>query len=214
MATKLGLYNNALLSLGERPLADLTEATESRRVLDAVYDDVLLECLEHADWKFATETVKLDADTGVSPGFGSMTEVFLKPSDWVRTVKISHDEDFSSADLLYDDEADTYISAATTPIYMKYVSSDTGLGLDLAKYPPNYRRYVELELAARVCRRLTQGREDLEDMIVLRDKAKRHAENRDAMDKSQGRKPPMGDWNRSRLTRFHGDRGKRDRLIG
>lgn len=70
MATKLGLYNGALREMGERRLDTLTERGESRRVLDDVYDDVIEDCLAAGSWNFATETVKLDADTGVAPNFG------------------------------------------------------------------------------------------------------------------------------------------------
>lgn len=47
MASKLTVYNGALLVLGERKLASLSESTPSRRKLDTVWDDDgVKHCLE------------------------------------------------------------------------------------------------------------------------------------------------------------------------
>ncbi len=211
MATQLELYNAALWELGERELSALSDANEGRRVLDGVYSRVLAECLEAGQWNFAIRAVKLEADTGITPDFGPQ-HVFAKPSDFVRMVGCSADENFNSTvnDYLMED---TNIIANVDTLYVRYVSNSVDYGLDLTKWPTSFTRYVELALAQRVCERLTQNaskgeqlRRDLKDAL-------RTAKSHDAMDDAQNRPRPMGSWNRGRSTNAS-ERGSRTRLIG
>jgi hypothetical protein len=212
MATKQQLYTGALYAIGQRKFLT-TESHESRRALDDVYDAVIAECLEAGSWNFAMETVKLAADTGVTPNFG-YTEVFAKPSDWIRTYGISGDEYLRHPLLQYYDDSN-YLSADSTPIYLRYVSNDTGLGLDLTRWPASFTRYVELELASRVCFRLTQDKALTGDVMDMRDKARRRALNKDAMDEPGAKFKPAGSWTSSRYSRSGwGDRGSRNNLTG
>lgn len=212
MATKQGLYTGALTALGNRKVL-ITENVESRRVLDDVYDEVLQECLEESSWNFATETVQLDADTGIEPEFG-YTEVFAKPTDFLKTAAISSDENFDFPLMRYTDEGDT-ISSDVTPIYLKYVSNDTGLGLDLTRWTQRFTRYVELELAARVAFRLTQSEKTEMKVQDMRDRARTRAKNLDSMDEPNPKFKPAGSWTTSRIGRSgFGDRGRRNSLTG
>lgn len=196
MATKLGLYNGAMIAIGHRRLSDTGEAVEAGRELTAVYDQVVNECLSAGSWNFAMETIKVVSDTGVTPSFG-FTEVFAKPSDWLRTMAVSEDEYFTYPLTQYYDDA-SFWSASTSPIYVRYVSNDTGLGFELNRWTPNFTRYVELELAARVCLKLTASA-SLEDQVEKkRDKARRRALNSDVMDEAQPKFAPPGSWAMSR----------------
>jgi hypothetical protein len=210
--TKLGLLNQALIEIGDNTLSDTGDAVESARVLNTVYDQVVRECLSAGSWNFAMETAKVEADTGVTPSFG-YTEVFAKPSDWMRTVGVSLDERFSFPLLHYYDDSNFW-SADSSPIYVRYVSSDTGLGYALAKWPPTFARYVSLELAVRVCPRLTESEPKLERIILQRDDARLKALNHDAMNEPQPKFPPMGTWNAARSAGVRGDRGSRGNLTG
>jgi hypothetical protein len=212
MTTKLDLLNGALLELGHASLSDTGEAVESGRVLNLVYSQVRDECLSSGSWNFATETIQADADTGVTPEFG-YSEVFAKPSDWVRTVAISADENFAQPLTRYYDD-DSFWSAESTPIYVRYVSDDTGLGLDLNRWTPLFTRYVELALAERVCLKLTQSETRKESLEKSVKKAKRTALNQDAMDEPNPRWPPPGNWTMSRGGRSGRDRGSRGSLTG
>jgi len=212
MATKLGLLNGALISIGHTTIADTGEAVESGRVLNTVYSDVVRECLAAGSWNFAMETIKAAADTGVTPNFG-YPKVFAKPADWLRTIGLSGDEYFTYPLLQYYDDANFW-SADFTPIYIRYVSNDTGLGLELNRWPTTFTRFVELELAARVCPRLTESEGKLERIVKDRDKARRRALNHDAMNEPNPKFPPTGGWNRARSSRTAGDRGSRSNLTG
>jgi hypothetical protein len=211
MATRQQLLTGALRALGERR-HDTGDGSKSVRIFNDVYDEVLEECLQEGSWNFAMETVKIDADTGVTPNFG-YTEVFAKPTDWVRTHGISQDE-YLSYPLLhyYDDER--FWSADSTPIYVRYVSNDTGLGNELTRWPASYRRYVELEMACRMAPDLTQSRTIIDAVEKKRDKARTNARNKDAMDEANPKFAPPGGWTRSRTSRSSGDRGSRNSLTG
>lgn len=211
MATKQQIFTGALYELGNRKVLT-SESVEARRALDDVYDEVLAECLESGSWNFAMETVQLDADTGVTPNFG-YTEVFAKPTDWVRTIGISGDEYFAYPLMQYLDDSNFW-SADLTPIYVRYVSDDTGLGLDLTRWPMSFVRYVEMELAFRVCMRLTQDKQLREQLRLDRDKARRKALNKDAMDEPNPKFKPPGSWTESRHGSTRGDRGRRGSLTG
>lgn len=211
--TKLEIWNAALDELGHTILSDTGEPSNAARVLTRMYDKVVEECLAEASWNFATETVKLSADTGVLPEFG-FRYVFAKPSDWVRTFAVSADEYFAYPLLQYYDDQGFW-SADEPEIYVRYVSNDTGLGLDLNRWGAKFRRYVELELAARACMPITQSESKKESVEKSRDRARKEAKNVDAMDESQPRFPPPSPWTQARWGRMgRGDRGRRGSLIG
>jgi hypothetical protein len=213
MAVKLSVWNATLRELGHRPLEDTGEPVEAGRLLTAAWPEVLQEALEAGSWNFATETIRADADTGVMPAFG-FHKVFAKPADWVRTVGVSEDEFFSLPLLHYYDDQ-TFWSADNTPIYVRYVSNDTGMGLELTRWTASFRRFIELELAARIAYKIEQSKVD--DVKKDRDKARRTALNHDAMNENQPKFAPMGSWNSARAGRFGGgrrDRGNRGSLIG
>ena len=210
MATKAGIFNGALLELGNRALVDTGEPVEAGRDLNRHYSRVVNDCLAAGSWNFAMETIKAVADTGVTPNFG-FTEVFAKPSDWVRTFGVSQDERLSIPLLQYYDDANFW-SADISPIYVRYVSNDTGLGFELTRWPAAFTRYVEMELALRVAPKV--ARSEAERVEGLRDKAKRNALGQDAMNENQPKFPPMGSWNSARGGGRGGDRGNRGSLTG
>lgn len=213
MVTKLQVWNGALVALGSDRLSDTGENVEAGRELTAAWDQVVAECLASGSWNFGMESIQADADTGVTPSFG-YTKVFAKPTDWVRTIAISEDEYFSFPLLHYVDDSNFW-SADNSPIYVRYVSNDTGLGLDLNRWTANFTRFVELELADRVCLKLTQS-DSLKDGIEKRrDKARKRALGLDAMNEANPKFPPPGSWTQARTGRIgRGDRGSRGSITG
>lgn len=211
--TKLGLFNGALKEIGQPKVSDIGEPIKSARSLVDVYDNVVADCLATGSWNFAMETIQVDADTGVTPGFG-YSKVFAKPADWVNTVAISGDPYFSFPLTSYYDDANFW-SADFSPIYVRYVSNDTGLGLALDRWTPAFRRFVELELADRVCIDLTEGKGKRDDVGKRRDKARKAALAQDALNEPQPKFPPPGSWTMARAGRLGlRERGNRNSLIG
>ena len=142
MASKLSVYNGANRILGERKLASLTENRASRRRLDSVWDGDtgVLWCLQQGLWNFAMETIELTYSPSVTPAFG-YTYAFDKPTDWVRTARVSDDEGFCGR-LDYKDQVDYWFANPDT-IYVKYVSKAVTRGLDLSLWTPNFTDFVE-----------------------------------------------------------------------
>lgn len=166
MATKLGLMNLALSEIGDTRLSTTTDAVEARYVLDNHYDTVLAYCLSQGYWDFAMRRASI-ASSG-SPAI--YTYGFAKPADYVKLGLISIAATFTPS-LSEFIEANSTFEANTTPIYIRYISNDTSFGLSLSTWPEWYTRYVTLELAWRISKRVNQGSEDRDKLADDRSEA-------------------------------------------
>lgn len=195
MADKLAIYNAALFALGERRIATLSEDREPRRVLDAKWNDVGNECLEEGSWSWARRTRQFDADTSIVPPFG-YAYAFDKPSDWMRTDRVSADGDFAQPLTDYLDEAG-YWWARVTPIYVSYVSSDALFGWNVGAWTPSFGKYVALRLAASVGFRISGSENKAEAIAAEAKVALKSAQAKDAMSQPPSHFP-QGSWASSR----------------
>lgn len=196
MTTKLKLYNGALRVLGETPLASLEENRKPRRLLDAVWDDGAVRyCLEQGLWNFALRTSKFTYSSSVEPRFGH-SRIFEKPDDWVRTVKLCHDEYMNSPIADYRDEG-AYWYADQDDLYIQYVSDHAAYGGDLSLWPETFTNYVRHYLSHEICRDLTQGETTLQKLQKETNRYLVDARSKDAMNQS-AEFPPPGRWVRSR----------------
>jgi len=211
LATKLGLYNAALLAVGERKLASLAENREPRRALDDAYTGAIRFCLEQGDWKFAQRTGLLTYEPSVTPAFGH-PYAFEKPSDCVRVSKFCQDEYFTTPLLAYVEEAGWWY-ASVQDIYISFVSDGATFGGDMTLWPETFSTYVSLYLASEVCERLTQNATKGDKLEKDAKKALTSARSKDAM---QGPTafPPRGSWNSARGGSLSRERGNRGSLIG
>lgn len=195
MASRLSIYNSALRAIGERRLASLTEDRASRRECDDAYDDVVANCMEAGFWNFALRTVELEASTDVVPEFGQ-TYAFEKPSDWVRTYKLSANERFDPPLEDWNDEG-AYFFCDVEPLYLRYVCNATDAGLNLTLWPRSFTTFVELSLAKAISMNVNSSETTRE--IIAKDlkKAKADAMAKDAMNQAV-EFPPTGTWVQSR----------------
>jgi hypothetical protein len=196
-ASKLSVYNDALLHLGETRLASLTEARSPRRALDEAWDDGVEYCLEQGLWNFAARSIRADSSTSIDPTFG-FTYAFAKPEDWIRTVVVANNDQFNPPmrGREYNDEGG-YWYANCDPLYVRYVSSDNTYGLDLSLWPQTFSTYVSTHLARRTCKRITGSDGGMKDLWQLEKKARVDARSKDAMNEGVG-EMPRGSWSRSR----------------
>lgn len=204
MASKLALFNDALLILGERKIASLTEAREPRRALDDAYDGATAYCLEQGYWNWAMRAVQIDSSASVTPTFG-YEYAFTKPDDFIRMYRQSA---YATLDHPLMDVVDepNYWYANCDPLYVKYVSSSTAYGMDLSLWPETFADYVSLRLALKTCKRIT-GAFPNEDLIKAEKKARMDARAKDAMNEPPGF-APRGSWVRSRGGGFSSTRGE------
>jgi hypothetical protein len=194
VATKLALYNDALLALGQERLATTADAVSARYALDDAYDKALAWCLEQGYWNFAMRAVELTSTPSIDPAFG-FTYAVTKPDDWVRSHSISASETFDPPLLQYNDENGLWY-VNVDPLFVRYVSNDTDYGLDLSLWPETFANYVALRLAVKTCKRITGTNPD-DAMFKQEKRALADARSKDAMNEPPGF-PPRGTWVSSR----------------
>jgi hypothetical protein len=218
MATdRLQIYNGALQKIGKRRIASLTVNEESRKELDTVWNDGGVQyCLEQGMWKFATRTMMLDYDTGLTSEFGYQ-RAFAKADDWCATIAVCSDEFCKVPLLRYSDEAG-YIWCDLDRIYVRFTSNDNDWGMNLARWPATFTEYVKTYFAGRVCEKLTGDKVKANEFNKPRgivEMAESTAKNNDAQD-DPPKFPAPSSWVQARRN-FRGpgrDGGSRTNLIG
>lgn len=206
MATRLGIWNGALLLLGETRLATETEAREARYTIEDQYETVVKWMLERAYWNFALTREEFDSAGTAVTGFQYK---FEKPPEWVKTFIVSDNlESSHPVPIRYADEGGFW-HADINPIQVIYVSLD--LGTDETLWPASFQYAAEAELAFRLAPKLAASR--AEEMKKLSKDALRDAKSQDALDEGVKTAPP-GRWIRARLGSSRSDGGNRGSLIG
>lgn len=196
MATRLSLYNGALLECGERDLASLSENREPRRLLDRVWDNGLVDLvLEKGQWKFAKRTVLLVPDAGHETGFG-MANTFTRPDDFIRPIGVWSDESLTTPFLQYQTEGRLWF-ADVDEMYVSYVSNSPTHGGDLSSWPAGFARAVELYLASRIVQRLTHD-ENAEKFLLAKANAAFTAARSDDALENPTTFLPSGKWSAAR----------------
>lgn len=216
MATdQLALYNIALLALGERRIASLTEDREPRHNLDAIWDrgdGAIKYFLEQGYWNVAIRAVQIDSSPSVTTSFGYVFG-FDVPTDFVRLVQMSGGPRFSDPLIQYEREAALWFTDID-PIFVRYVSDDAAYGNDLSLWPETLTLWAGYWLATQLAPSLTN---DI-DMQKLEKRTNRYLIDARSKDAAQEppRFPPLSSWARARFGRFSGrrDRGNRNQLLG
>lgn len=210
--SRLSLYNGALLEVGERDLASLTENREPRRLLDRAWDNGLVDyCLKQGQWTFAKRTKELAPSTSVSPAF-KYRNAFDKPTDFIRTRGMYSDEQMQVGLLHYGQEGN-YFLADEAVLYLDYVSNDENYGGNLASWPSDFVRAVEVYLASRIVKKLTQSADDESALFKKAHYLLEKAASADAME-GPPKFPPDGSWVRARRGGAGRDGGNRGSLVG
>ncbi len=213
-ATRLSIYNGALLLCGQRALASLTVAEESRYLLDTVWNNQGIDgCLEEAQWEFAMRTVRIDYDPGIQPDFG-FPRAFDKPTDWILTSAMCSDEFFRAPITAYVDETGYWYANEET-IYVRYISNDEAYGYNLALWPRSFTEFVEAHFASKIILKTTSDEAKIRlfvnperPMHSVRGRALMLAKSRCAMS-GPTLVPATGRWSRARLVGGRGDGGNR-----
>ena len=212
---RLKLYNAALMLCGVttlHPTTGLTANNEDRRQLDAAWDnDAVRTCLEAGMWNFAIRTLELPYTSDIEPPFG-YERAFEKPDDLIRVVGVYSDEACKAPLLDYVEEGE-YFFAHIDTLYVRFVSDDNEYGMDFAKWPQSFARFVEAYLADKVVMKVTAG-DEKRIVKVERDlkRAKASALSKDAQ-REPTMFPPRGGWVSARGGGRSGDRSG-GQLIG
>ena len=183
-AVKLDMYNGALLRLGSRRIASLTENREPRRVLDDAWgstDSVINRALEKGEWNFAIRAVEATYSPSVTPDFGHH-RAFEKPDDFRRLAALSSDQMFRNplTDDQYTDEANYWLCGIDV-LYIRYVSSGTSFGFNSSRWTQAFKDYIECDLAWEICERITNSTSKRDRLERDRMNALKGAKSGDAM---------------------------------
>lgn len=208
IATQLSIYNGACSAIGERILQPATpggtyssENRESRRALDDVWNrGGVRSCLSSGLWNFAARGMQWNYDPNITTPFGYQC-AFELPPDWVRWMGVWVDPYMSSPLLQYTDEG-SYFYCDLQMLWVKYVSSGTDWGANLAMWPDNFQRYVELYFGEAICKRITgkDPGEGKNSVSARKDAALKKAKSTDAMNEASSL-IPAGSWRQARLGR-------------
>lgn len=148
--TKLGIYNEALALIGERPLAALGGSTETEDALDSFWDNGAVDyCLSLINPKFATLTAKITTyTTDADHGFN----VFSLPADYISIVALYQDSTLDRPTDRYFIEG-RKLSCPYTTIYLRYNADNTiaiPSGTDFSKLTPAFVRALVAHLAKEI----------------------------------------------------------------
>lgn len=153
-ATRLGIYNAALMHIGERAIPTLNFNSEGRRKLDDVWNnDGVNRCLELGLWRFATRSSELFYDPNIQTSFG-YGYAFTKPIDYLKAINVAQDEFYTQPLTRYSDEQG-FIFSDLQQIYVRYVSNDPNFGQNLALWTGAFTRMVEWYFANEICLKIT-----------------------------------------------------------
>ena len=214
MPDQLSIYNGALTVLGERKLATLTENREPRYKLDDIYGNEFIDRVLHmGQWNFAKRSVELTKSPSVTPSFGHQF-AFDKPSDFIRTLQVCHDQYFDLPITRYSDEASWWFMDVEV-IYVAYVSNDSQWGNDFSLWPRNFTEMVEHYLAWKVAPKISGIDISDKQLRGLWKATLADAKATDAME-SPAKFSPKGGWAQSRqgFRRGNVERGNRSQLFG
>lgn len=89
MTTDVEICSAALVLVGDKPIASMTESTSRARDAAALYPIAVRATLRSHPWNCATRRVILSPDFE-APEFGWRFR-FQKPGDWLRTIAVGED---------------------------------------------------------------------------------------------------------------------------
>ena len=159
---KLGIYNDALLLLGQTSLASETEDREIRYKLDDTYNlNAVDYCLELSQPTFANKTIELNSALASSEH--DLDSVHTLPSDYISIVGVYSDSKLDQEISRYLLEDDTLACEYPT-IYLRYTSN----GYELSKWSAAFAYLVSVYLATKLALRYAPDELELIDAAWTR----------------------------------------------
>lgn len=193
MATdQLEILNNALTHLGERRVSSASEG-KAVRDLSASFDIVRKETLRQYPFPFARSRVQLTAGVITAVYDTEFDYVFAKPSDWLKTVELSHNGDFENGRMSkYLDEGQNIYCDYDTA-YMWYVKDHS----TYSEWDAIFDNLMALELAQHCAFQITDSKSLSEIKMRELGLAQKRAYAVSARDLGP-QKRPMGNFRKSR----------------
>jgi len=161
--TKLSLYNDALLLVGERKLASDTEDVPSRHELDSAYDDPSAAdyCLELVKPKFALLTAKLASPA--TPTNHGLAYEYSFPADYISFHTVFAEAELQQPIHRHLIEGQTIATDVATNIWLRYVSNAQAITV----WTPTFTNVVTAYLAKQIAPRLAPQKLLMLDELFL-----------------------------------------------
>jgi len=119
MASQLGIYNLALMRMGQPPLTTPTDVSKAADALNSIWATIVDIVLRDHPWNFAIARANL-AKLSETPAWG-FTTVFQLPSDCVRILGIGESGDVDTNPLLTYKIEGRKLYTDETSVLLKYV---------------------------------------------------------------------------------------------
>lgn len=163
MASKIDVFNQAALILGDHRLVTTTDTVELRYALDSSWDRAVAFVFQAAFWRFTLKTVSLANNVALT-ALAGYTNRFALPATYYRPHAIFV---LSGARECPVDvrQQDVQLYANVTPIYLRYV--DNAFIADLTKWPELFAKAVAAYLAFDVVNRVSQDPQAMQTMSGL-----------------------------------------------
>ena len=209
MASRLQIYQQATIHLGESRVNTIVDDTETRRVLDDAWNGVLAEAFLSGDWNFAKANQLLVADATVSPARG-YAFAYDYPSDYLRTTAVSPDANFVEPFNDYVDIGE-HLHSDQSVIFLEYIRSDLRDDDNVDEWPDYFWRYVAYLLAFEVCERLTQSSGKSDELFRRTRRSLSQAKSIDGINE-QGRSIRNSEWLRAQRGSYARNNRQRNTL--
>lgn len=118
MASDVSICSNALIMLGQKPIASFTQAGAAAQAASNLYPDAKRDFLRSHPWNAAIKRRVL-APLAAAPEFGAYAQ-FQLPEDWLRTLSA---EDSAEQGLDFRQEGRRLLLlTSTNAVYLRYVA--------------------------------------------------------------------------------------------
>lgn len=187
MATAVGICNQALAFIKEKPILALDADSVSARACSEAYDEHRRQLLSMANWNFARARRKLSR-LSAAPGFGP-AYAFRLPAGFIRVIGLWSDAQATVPIRVYSIE-DGAILCDAEDAYLAYVFDQE----DPNRMTPLFRRALSRYIAITVAVSIANSRTLASDMQALFDQTDLpRARSQDAIE--DGEEPmPDSEW--------------------
>jgi hypothetical protein len=151
MATKLSLINNALILIGDLPLASLTSGTRAQIVATSLYDNIVQNELSKFRWGFARRQVQLSraliygTPTPIVPLF-DWDAAYRLPIEMSSLITLNPRMRYQ----VYSEEDSSPESSKTQVVYVNYqgdLYADMIFNVPEDEWPVYFSKMIEYALA-------------------------------------------------------------------
>jgi hypothetical protein len=173
--TQLMIVNRGLQLVGSQPISSLQENSRGARAMNRAYYPVLWSLLRMGIWGFAKKRIQIAASS-TPPAFGK-ANYYPLPGDFLDMAP--PDDTFNNNYSDWEIEGNQIASDDSSPIYVKYISSDVTEGM----FDACFAEAFSASLAMNTCEEITQSNTKLVNIEKIFDAQIGLAKQRNAFEK-------------------------------